>query len=343
MLAVHLQKSELEEMKQEVPNKEKEAKASNVPPQESASEIAANPEEEAIDCAGGGDQEVQGKKCKLKKADEHHEQHEYLSEKEISSGEHHHLHLSSCHECLELENSTIESVKFASAENIPDLPDDYSGSFEGVGYLAEDLKRAKLTGKPPNILIYVGSDSGKVKFEEIKSIIMECVDVNAYTIYQLLDEQVLTVPWVDNALVLVIAASEPISDPVSEQFLVFMSKGGKILGLSASFTFGGMHIKNKDELTDTVQALVFSKDKDYEIKLNVLASGKVFKRETAELSSVKLLGYFDSTDEDMIVVQMPYGNSGGEAILCQVWNTKDLIVCFLGCFYRLFNARKPDV
>lgn len=325
MLAVHLQKSELEEMEQLVLSTEEETKASNVqhvvPAQDSTFEMSANPEEEAIDYGGGGDQEVQGKKCKLKKANKHHEQHEQLSEKEISSGEHHHLHLSSCHECLELENSTIESVKFASAENIPDLPDDYSGDFEDVGYLARGLNRVKLTGKPPNILIYAGSDSGKVRFEEIKSIIMECVDVNAYTVYQLLEEQVLTVPWVDNALLLVIAASEHISDSVSKQFLVFMSKGGKILGLSSSFTFGGIQIKNKDELMDTVQALVFSKDKDYEIKLNVLASGKVFKRETTEPSSVKLLGYFDSTDKDMMVVQMPYGISGGEAILCQVWNT----------------------
>ncbi|XP_015273427.1 PREDICTED: biotin--protein ligase [Gekko japonicus] len=322
IMSVHLQKSEVEELTQLVPSTEKEAKASNVqlvvPTHESTFEIAPNPEEETIDCSGSGDQEVQGKKGKLKKVDEHHEQHEHLSEKEMSSGEHHHLHLSSCHECLELENSTIESVKFASAENIPDLPDDYSGSFEDVGNLAGDLKRVKLTGKPPNILIYVDSDSGKVKFEEIKSIIMECVDVNAYTVYQLLEEQVLSVPWADNALLLVIATSQPISDSVSKQFLAFMSKGGKILGLSASFTFGGIQIKNKDELTDTVQALVFSKDKDNEIKLNVLASGRIFKRETAEIISVKLLGYFDNTDKDIMVVQMPYGNSGGEAILCQV-------------------------
>ncbi|XP_060090262.1 biotin--protein ligase [Heteronotia binoei] len=318
IMSVHLQKSELEELKL-VPSTEKEIKASNVrvPIQDSTFEKASNPEEEAIDCAGGGDQEFQGKKSRLKEADKHREQHEHVSEKESSNGEHYHLHLSSCHECLELENSTIESVKFASAENIPDLPDDYRGNFEEAGYLAGELRRVKLTGKPPNVLIYVGSTSGKVKFEEIKSILMECVNVNTYTVYQLLEEQVLSVPWVDNALLLIIAASEPISDSVSKQFLVFMSKGGKILGLSASFTFGGIQIKNKDELMDTVQALVFSKY-DYEIKLNVLASGKVFKRETADLRSMKLLGYFDNTDEDLVMVQMSYGNSGGEAILCQV-------------------------
>lgn len=35
-----------------------------------------------------------------------------------------HLHLSSCHECLELENSTILSIKYTLVDNISDLPDD---------------------------------------------------------------------------------------------------------------------------------------------------------------------------------------------------------------------------
>ncbi|XP_048351646.1 biotin--protein ligase isoform X2 [Sphaerodactylus townsendi] len=332
IVSVHLRKSELEELEQLAPSTEEEAKASNVqlgvPTQEPTFETAVS------NCAGGDDQEVQEEKCKLKKADEHHEQLEHLSEKESGSGEHHHLHLSSCHECLELENSTIESVKFASAENIPDLPDDYGGNFEDVGYLAGHLKRVNLTGKPPNILIYVGSKSGKVKFEEVKSIIMECIDINAYTVYQLLEEQILSVPWVDNTQLLVIAASEPVSDAVSKQFLVFMSKGGKVLGLSASFTFGGVQIKNKDGLTDTVQALVFSKAEDNEIKLNILTSGKVFKRETAEeLGSVKSLGYLDSADKDMMVVQLTYGNSGGQAILCQVHLEVDV---------KSLSKRSPD-
>lgn len=53
----------------------------------------------------------------------------------------HHLHLSSCHECLELENSTILSVKYASVENIPDLPDDYecAGVDEGEEQVGESF------------------------------------------------------------------------------------------------------------------------------------------------------------------------------------------------------------
>ncbi|KAH0624836.1 hypothetical protein JD844_032681 [Phrynosoma platyrhinos] len=324
VLAVHLQMSTLEEL-DTAPSIKKERNTDQMPngeqTQDSPSKAAAKPEVEVANCAGGGDQEMQKEKSKLQNENEYPEQLEQVSEKEMGTGEHHHLHLSSCHECLELENSTIESVKFASAENIPELPDDYSGNLEDVNSdcPTEYLKRINLTGKPPNILVYVGSDPKKVKFEEIKSIITECVDFNSYTVYQLLEKQVLSVPWLDNALLLIIATSEPISDTLSKQFLTFMSKGGKILGLSATFTFGGIRVKKKNELIDTIQPFVFSNTENNEIKLNVLTSGKVFEKEIMEeLNFVKPLGYLDSPDKDMMIVYLPYGNNGGEAILCQV-------------------------
>ncbi|XP_058040511.1 biotin--protein ligase [Ahaetulla prasina] len=323
IVSVNLKKSALKELKL-APGTKEEKKAGQIQTselsQDSLFENIDKSQVETADSAGSGDQEMNQEKCKLQKTNGYHEELEQLSEKEGDTSEHHHLHLSSCHECLELENSTIESVKFASAENIPDLPDDYSGSVEEVSgdNITGNMQRVNLTGKPPNILIYLGSDSKKVKFEEIKSVIMDCVDINAYTIYQLLEKQVLTVPWVDNALLLIIAESEPISDAVSKQFLAFMSKGGKILGLSASFTFGGVKLKSKNEIRDTIQTLVFSKDKNNEIKLNALASGKIFEVDISEkLNPIKPLGYFDSLDKDMMIVHLSYGNNGGEAILSQ--------------------------
>lgn len=326
MSAVHLQKSALAEVEQRTATTAKDKQLVELS-QDSTFEASATSELGAVYSPGSGDQEMAREKCKLQKENNHPEQLEHPSEKETSADEHHHLHLSSCHECLELENSTIESVRFASAENIPDLPDDYSSSVEDRGdtYATGELNRTNLSGKPPNILIYVGSDPEKDKFEEIKSIIMETVDIHAYTVYQLLEEHMLNTPWLDNALLLVIAAPEPISDAASKQFLIFMSKGGKVLGLSTSFTFGGIQVKSKNELMGTVQALVFSKAKNSKIKLNILASGKIFEKENVEeLDSVEALGYLDSSDNDMMIVHLPYGNKGGGAILCQVRCTKAL-------------------
>ncbi|KAF7251066.1 Biotin--protein ligase [Varanus komodoensis] len=317
-LAVHLQKPGLEDLKLATSTKEEE-NVNELDELRWDSSFPTPDNLEAVDYSGDNDQEVQKEKHILEKVNEHHEQLEKDSEKGIIMGERHHLHLSSCVECLKLENSTIESVKFAPTENILELSDYGSGSLEDGDGSCLTRNRVNLTGKPPNVLIYVGSDSDKVKFEQIKSLILECIDVNAYTVYHLLEKQVLSVPWLDNALLLIIAASQPISDAVSKQFLDFMSKGGKILGLSTSFSFGGIHVKSKDELMDTVQAIVFAKNKNNEIKLNLLASGNVFEKESSEeCPSVKPLCYLDSSNKDMVIVHLPYGNSGGEAILCQV-------------------------
>ncbi|KFZ68327.1 Biotin--protein ligase, partial [Podiceps cristatus] len=234
--------------------------------------------------------------------------------------EHHHLHLSSCHECLQLENSTIESVRFASAENIPELSDDCNSKLEEKNddCLARGMKRVNIAGKPPNILIYLGSETAKVEFEQVKSILQECIDADNYTIYQLHEEQVLKDPWIDNSLLLIIATEEPISEENHKQFMKFLSKGGKILGFSSSFTFDGIQIKRKNKLKKTVHELVVSKMDNTEIKLNLLVSGCIFEEVMKEdTSKVKTLSRLNNADEDRVIVQLTYGDSGGEAILCQ--------------------------
>ncbi|NXW53117.1 BPL1 ligase, partial [Eurystomus gularis] len=267
--------------------------------------------------------ELQGEeeKSNLQKESEHEDEPSSLSDKEIGAGEHHHLHLSSCHECLQLENSTIESVKFASAENIPELSDDCDSNLEekNTDCLGRGIKRVNLAGKPPNILIYLGSETGKVEFEQVKSILQECVDADSYTIYQLHEEQVLKDPWIDNSLLLIIATEKPISEENHKQFMKFLSKGGKILGFSSSFTFDGIQVKRKSKLKKTVHELVVSKMDSAEMKLNLLVSGYIFEEVTkGDSSKVKTLSRLNNADKDVVIVHLTYGDSGGEAILSQV-------------------------
>ncbi|CAN8197033.1 unnamed protein product [Coccothraustes coccothraustes] len=240
---------------------------------------------------------------------------------ETGGGEHHHLHLSSCHECLQLENSTIESVKFASAENIPELPQDCSSSREEEKEqecLQKGLRRINLAGKPPNILIYLGSEAAQGRLEQVKSVLRECVDADSYTLYQLHQEQVLREPWVENSLLLLIATEEPIPEGIHRQFMKFLSKGGKILGLSSSFTFGGVQIKRKNKLRRVVHELVVSRKDSPEVKLNLLVSGCVFEEGMkGDGSRVKVLSRLNNAAKDTVIVHLTHGSSGGEAILAQ--------------------------
>ncbi|XP_027763747.1 biotin--protein ligase, partial [Empidonax traillii] len=298
IVSVHLQESALQELAQEAPP----AKEQSTQMDEAAvkSGLGGQSEEEKSKPEGGSD-----------RGDEPNN---------LSGEHHHHLHLSSCHECLQLENSTIESVKFASAENIPELPNDSSSKLEEErdGCLERGMKRVNLAGKPPNVLIYVGSQGAKGKFEQVRSILRECVDAESYTIYQLHQEQVLRDPWVDNSLLLVIATEEPISEGTHEQFMKFLSKGGKILGISSSFTFGGVRIKRKNKLRRTVHELVASTRDSPEVKLDLVVSGCVFEEGgKEEAGEVKTLCRLNNAEKDTVIVRLTHGDSGGEAILSQ--------------------------
>ncbi|KAL1787633.1 biotin-protein ligase isoform X1 [Sigmodon hispidus] len=237
------------------------------------------------------------------------------------SSEHHQLHLSSCHECLELENSTIESVRFASAENIPDLPYDHSSSVEGAVdeiYPEWEQKRVNISGKAPNILLYVGSSSEEAlgRLQQVRSVLTDCVDSDSYTLYHLLEDSALRDPWPDNCLLLVIANREPIPKDIHQRFMAYLSQGGKVLGLSSSFTFGGFQVTSRDVLQNTAQNLVFTKADGSEVRLSVLSSGYVYEE---GLNPGKLQGHLENPEKDKTIVHVPFGSHGGEAVLCQVY------------------------
>ncbi|KAL6072537.1 hypothetical protein STEG23_030781 [Scotinomys teguina] len=237
-----------------------------------------------------------------------------------SSAEHRHqLHLSSCHECLELENSTIESVRFASAEGIPELPYDHSSGVEGA---ADELcpdregRRVNVSGKAPNILLYVGPSSQEAlgRLQQVRSVLADCVDTDSYALYHLLEDSALRDPWSDNCLLLVIATGEPVPEDIHQKFMAYLSQGGKVLGLSSAFTFGGFQVTSRDMLQNTAQNLVFLKADGSEVQLSVLSSGCVYEE---GLNSSKLQGHLENPDKDRVIVHVPFGSHGGEAVLCQ--------------------------
>ncbi|KAG8450179.1 hypothetical protein GDO86_002713 [Hymenochirus boettgeri] len=232
--------------------------------------------------------------------------------------EHLHLHLSSCHECLELETRTIESVRFASAENIPDLPEDFVRLEDNLDQNeSKDTAKLNVTGKPPNILIYSGVSEHR--FQQVKYVLLQCFDSSRYVVYPLPEDQVLNAPWTDNCLMLVIVDERPIKKKFYKHFLDYLSKGGKILGLSSSFTFGCLSVRNKNKkLQGSVQEMVFSGPNSDPVSLNVMTSGKIFEDLSCDnLSQVTPWGYLNNDNKDLIIVHQTFGDNGGEAILCQ--------------------------
>ncbi|KAM9728585.1 biotin--protein ligase isoform 1-T1 [Menidia menidia] len=240
-------------------------------------------------------------------------------------GHGHNLHLSSCNECLELENSTILSVKYASAENIPDLPDDASVGQGSVGEEECEAKErpapsagADCKSKPPNVLVY--TCGCQERFQRVQQLLLECLNMENIIIYHLQPQQVSD-PWLDNARLLVLAEEEALTPELQTRFLTYLNQGGKVLGLCSTLCPAGLHLEVRKGQQMQIRKLSFTREDSTELELSALASGKAYIRDPQGGGEVELWGELkaDITHQrDMVIVRVTHGEDGGEAVLCQV-------------------------
>ncbi|KAK7907074.1 hypothetical protein WMY93_015686 [Mugilogobius chulae] len=230
--------------------------------------------------------------------------------------QHHHLHLSSCHECLELENSTILSVKYASVENIPDLPDDSAAVNGERDILDQDdfsNPGADMSSKPPNVLVYTGDS--QARFQSVQAVLSKCIDTDSYMIYQLSTQQALSDPWLDSCRLLVVAeGAQPdgtLWAHLQTRFLTYLSAGGRVLGLASLLCPAG-----------GVRTLSFTREDSSSVQLQVHTSGRAYVRDVQGGGEVELWG--ELSGGGMVIVRVTHGDDGGEAVLCQVHLEKNL-------------------
>ncbi|XP_069058637.1 biotin--protein ligase isoform X2 [Pleurodeles waltl] len=320
LMSVHLQEQSTNDLLPPVSAQENPITEASRHPLEKAAALETG----VADSLSGENPPEQGFAVQQETSDQHSQDRVDLKEEESKMGDPQHLHLSSCHECLGMESCTIESVKHASADNNPDHPDDNSGkgqSSEDDCCQAKETKRANLSGKPPNVLVYMGSDPivTETRFQNVKSVLLECIDAESYVIYPLPEDQVLKAPWADNTLMLVINTEESISKDVHKEFMTYLSEGGKIFSLSSSFTLGSATLKPKHVLKESIQHLIFTQADCTEVTLNVLTSGNVFDTQACGRDTdVKTWGYLNNSDKDAVIIHQSQGDNGGEAIICQV-------------------------
>ncbi|KAL8603079.1 hypothetical protein ACOMHN_015644 [Nucella lapillus] len=87
--------------------------------------------------------------------------------------------------------------------------------------------------KPPNVVVYCGKKDSARKFDMIKEGLEQCLNTNAYTVYILPHEEVMTLPWEDNSAVLVIS-HDYLHDNIGKKFTNFLLNGGKVISFGSS-------------------------------------------------------------------------------------------------------------
>lgn len=256
-----------------------------------------------------------------------------------ANGHHHHLHLSSCQECLELENSTIDSVKYASCENISELPADRSdkwasgeGTFDTVlqddgGSCISEMD-SRYNPKPPNVLVFTSGCNDR--YGAVSQLLSECIDMETNIIYHLLPEQALTDPWLENTRLLVLAEEQSLTSQLQSRFLQYLRQGGRILGMSSTFCPPGVSLRLGERPPGAISRVSFSKENSSPLDLNLMASGNSYTTDPEGDAQVELWGEVmpdTSSHKDLVIARVIDKENAGEAVLCQV-NIFIIIIIF---------------
>lgn len=113
-----------------------------------------------------------------------------------------------------------------------------------------DVKKPRdnVSSKPPNVLIYSGSNDADDKtFNSLKQTLLQVLNLHNYAIYKLHKQHVNTHPWMDNTALLVLGNNDSISASVQKDFMTYLTCGGKILSLCSSFTCQVKKLPCKDQ------------------------------------------------------------------------------------------------
>ncbi|XP_069191803.1 uncharacterized protein [Procambarus clarkii] len=88
-----------------------------------------------------------------------------------------------------------------------------------------------VTEKPPNVLVYAANKTEY--FTAVKETLLNCLNVDRYTIYQLTDEMAFKSPWAGSTTLLVVCGDVPAH--VSTVFIRYLLQGGRVFSVCSDF------------------------------------------------------------------------------------------------------------
>ena len=172
------------------------------------------------------------------------------------------------------------------------------------------------SGKPPNVLVYTGSDEiDSKKFEDVRSILLQCLARDRYAIYHLRNEQVTTVPWLENTILLVLVAKKIQKDGLCETFLTYFLNGGTVLSMSSNFDESFMKLTNSQRQSEIIKISY----KDFN-NISVFGCSSCYDYETSrEEDSISLENIASNSENGGHVIALArHKQSSGVALLSLV-------------------------
>ena len=227
---------------------------------------------------------------------------------------------------------TVEEVVALEGEVISEMMDtmamEAAANGDGVGGESlsgpiEELAPEALTpmrrqeairGKPPNVLVYCGKKDSTRQFEAVKAVLQQCLNTDRYVVYHLRHDQVLTTPWAENSVLLVLA-NEKAYDGLDKEFLKFFQQGGMVVSFGCTFDEHFVEKVQTSSSSISVLPLSYKHWRD----VSVICSRFAYKNSESRLVDVSLRAV--ATDKNSgypVLLEANQDLTGGVALLSQV-------------------------
>ena len=249
----------------------------------------------------------------------------------------------------------LEKSEDDLADEIADIEKDESDLLDGGESLSgpvEDLAPETLTpirrrtiaqSKPPNILVYCGKKDSQRQFEAVRNTLQQCVNVHRYVIYNLKHDQVLSTPWAENT-VLLIVASEKAYDGVDQAFLEYFLSGGLVVSFGSAFDD---LFTNKVLISGSASVMPLNY-KTFENVTVICTRHQYSKDVVSKLDNVSLrVLSSDKGRGNPVILEANHDITNAAAILTQVcmkfYHGFDLHyykICFIGPLLSVFTIQK---
>ncbi|XP_030850810.1 biotin--protein ligase isoform X2 [Strongylocentrotus purpuratus] len=159
--------------------------------------------------------------------------------------------------------SASDGVFFQAGEEGANLSNGI-GKLSRSGKHKDERDRARSMSndsKPPNILVYTGSETEDEVFAAVQAALQHCLEQDKYVIY-LLKPNTLSQPWSDNCALVVLAGEGNLPEEVTSKFVSHFQNGGRILNFGLPLSLGDVSFQvgapTEKEVEATYQGIVKS-------------------------------------------------------------------------------------
>ena len=178
-------------------------------------------------------------------------------------------------------------------------------------------RRGVNQAKPPNVLVYCGKKDTMRQFETIKHLLQHILNKNKYVIYNLKHEDVLTAPWTENTVLLIIS-SDKVYDGVDKVFFKYVhDSGGTVISFSSGFDnlFGLSRIQTGNN--SSVLSLSYKHWQD----VTVICGRHMYSSTECSMSDMTVNSLAGDRNTGLhVILEVCHDQSGGVALLSQVKN-----------------------